>query len=129
MKSTAADLIHVIADGFVFNTEGRGHATPGGLPLDGQLTNVDGTQIRFVRPHSFAAAVVLEAAGALPDTSQAAACCRVLIGIRGPSARESQNTTEAGLQSPPNGHEEEKWRYRSGHSRRRGPDARTILNA
>lgn len=32
MDSTAADLVHLIADGFVCNTEGRGHATPGGRP-------------------------------------------------------------------------------------------------
>jgi hypothetical protein len=32
MESTTADLVHVIADAFVCNTEGRGHATPGGRP-------------------------------------------------------------------------------------------------
>ncbi len=32
MDSTTADLVHLIADGFVCNTEGRGHATPGGRP-------------------------------------------------------------------------------------------------
>jgi len=30
MNSTPEDLVHIIADGFVCNTEGRGHATPGG---------------------------------------------------------------------------------------------------
>lgn len=32
MDATNKDLVHLIADGFVCNTEGRGHATPGGLP-------------------------------------------------------------------------------------------------
>jgi hypothetical protein len=30
MDSKTTDLVHLIADGFVCNTEGRGHATPGG---------------------------------------------------------------------------------------------------
>lgn len=32
MNSKATDLLHLIADGVVCNTEGRGHATPGGRP-------------------------------------------------------------------------------------------------
>jgi hypothetical protein len=43
------------------------------LAWSGQLSNINGTPIRFVRPYSFAAPVVLEAAAALPDSSQAAA--------------------------------------------------------
>jgi len=32
MDSKTTDLVHLIADGIVCNTEGRGHATPGGRP-------------------------------------------------------------------------------------------------
>ena len=32
MDASAADLLHVIADGIVCGTEGRGRATPGGRP-------------------------------------------------------------------------------------------------
>ncbi|MEX5270607.1 matrixin family metalloprotease [Kocuria sabuli] len=32
MASTLEDLVHVIAEGYVCATEGRGHATPGGRP-------------------------------------------------------------------------------------------------
>jgi hypothetical protein len=32
MDASAADLLHVIADGIICGTEGRGHATPGGRP-------------------------------------------------------------------------------------------------
>ena len=32
MKPTAENLVHLIADGFVCNTEGRGRPTPGGRP-------------------------------------------------------------------------------------------------